>query len=241
VARHILHRGAHNCLLRSNGVPAAEPLHPALVLSASYASGLDAEYSAGSVTGTAIGGTAVSGGYAVLDGTSKGVRYTVTAGDTYSTTKGTLILRPKWNSVTGPGGSGYQSVFWVGDGAGSTANSAAVIWYNDGGTMKLVMYHFNSGGGSINDHAGAPAWSPADTSTTYEIAMTYDHVGNVSRLFVDGVVIRTWSHAAVTKTAAVSGFHYVGPQYTGTDRFLNANVDSYRVYNDVLWTSDYTP
>jgi hypothetical protein len=210
-----------------------------LVLKALYTTDIHATGAGGAaVTGTAVNSPTVSGGYLVLNGSNQYVTYPISGGDTYSITAGTIIARLKWNDVTVPGVSGYNTIFWPGA-DGSNANSTVVIWYNDAGTMKLVMYHFNSGGGAVNDHAGAPAWSPANTTSTYEIAMTYDLVGNVSRLFVDGVLLRTWSHGAAAKVD-VAGKHWVATQLGGAN-YLKANVDSYRVYNAVLWTSDYTP
>lgn len=199
-----------------------------IVLSAKFTSSIDADYGISTLTGTAVGSAAVSGGK--LDLAHNDLRYVHWSGANVTGTPqvGTFELGFIANYNGSPAGNQYirSECKAVGD----TKNQIELIHLTSG-QLRLTMKD-SSGTNIFASNLGA--FSPV-LGTTYKIKLTYDVTVGSTKLYVAGGVYS--GQFGVTQTATGTRDTNVGCIVIGTDcggiTASNFSVDSMADYSVV--------
>lgn len=199
---------------------------------ANYNSDVNGNWGGGVLTGTPIGGAAVSGGK--LDLAHDDVRYLDYDADLNADSQQTGCIR---FTVT-PNYSGTPAatqVFFRIDKANGDTTNEVLIAHKDDGTLLLRIQ--NSVDASIID-ASMGAWSPV-SATEYEFEINYDITTGATRLFIDGIQTGSTETGTGTRDDNI-GLIRIGANITGTTT-SNFLFDNLIIFSTVQHTEDYTP
>lgn len=207
---------------------------PGLAFYSPLTSSLDATFGGGSLTGTAAGSAAISGGYLQMH--LPGINYLTYAGagnadGAIQTGAIRFTLKPNYSgSPTGAN----MALFSIAKAHGDAKN-LIYIHHNTSGT--LVVQCLDSAGSFIIN-VGLGAWSPT-SGTDYLFEYNWDYTAGAHRLFIDGVQLGSTIGTTGTRSADI-GLIRLGSLYDGT---VNANykMKEVRIYNTVQHTANYTP
>lgn len=215
-------------LFGCNGNTPAAPSAPAdLLIYASYASGLNADYSkAGSVSATALASAVASSGMAQLIGASKGLWYSATSNDPGGTGTVRFTVVPQYSGSP----ADWQVLLAMSDNsAPGTVNSAA-----------LEIMHRPSDGniylGAAGIDGGLGAWSPT-SGVSYEFELNFTQAGT-AYLFINGTLF--WSGAWGNRGGAtkITLGQQGGSSFTSWS--ANFKLDNFMIFNTVKHTANYT-
>jgi len=197
---------------------------------APYSSDINGAWGNGTLTGTASGGAAVSGGRLDLTGgvLGKNVSYSPT-NNINNGQKGCIRISFTPNYSGAPATGQYLC---------STSRIGNNSW--------ISVYHYFNGyiRGTIYDDSGVIIgealyyWITNVAGTPYEIEYNYDLDSGDMRLFIDGTMVKYTSGATGTISTALTNF-YVGRFYNDAqpDFYLNKLL----IFNSVQHTTNYTP
>ena len=198
-----------------------------------YGSSVNANWGGGSLTGTAVGGAAVSSsGKLDLSGFSKYVDYSAT-GNANTAQVGAVRFKFTPNYSTKPVG-GWNIFFTICNAAGSLSNRIEFRQSSSAGQLQFRLN--NSSGGSIGTFTLAN-WNPT-AGVTYEFEYNWDFTGGTHRVFIDGVQFASFTATGTRSTA--STLLRVGADYNAVDE-SDGLYDDFVVFPTVQHTANYTP
>lgn len=215
------------------GVCRQKSLVPADAMSyATFQSSINLTYGGGSLTGTAVGGAAVSGGRLQLrGGTIIYASYSATSNANFTTTGAIkFLVVPQYSGSP----VANRAFFSIENSAGSVAN-AIQLYHTSAGGLTWEMW---ASSGSPIFSASLGAWSPS-SGTTYEFEININVATGASRLFIDGVQKGSTQTATGTRTNA-SAILDIGTNYNRS-MSTDMDIDDFIVFNTVQHTSNYTP
>lgn len=221
----------------SGGVAKLKDQRPAdATFFANYNTDINGNWGGGVLTGTPVGGAAVSGGKLDLVGGTKYVDYDADL-NADSQVKGAIRFSviPNWNNGPASG----QVFISLSKQAGSSDNRIQVQQNNDG---NLAIFMNDELGSSILS-GNIGVWSPV-LGVEYEFEFNYDLTGGGSpveeaRLFIDGVQFGSTLSASGTRSADI-GLLRVGNGVTSPIP-TNFKLDNVIIFDDVQHTANYTP
>lgn len=194
---------------------------------ANFGSGVDADYAAGSVTGTLTGGALVAGGLLDLRGATRFATW-ASASNFPNTQVGTIRLKVKPNYSGAP--AMIQAWF---DAHKPTNESRLALYHSSDSTLHLAAWD-SAGVLSDIDFGG---WSPV-AGQTYEIELNYDFTAGATRVFIDGVQFGTTKANTLTRLNEVLTIK-VGNLRDGEGE-ANFQLDSIVIFPVVKHTAAYT-
>lgn len=195
---------------------------------ASLTSSINGDSGGGVLTGTAVGGAAISGGKLDLTyNDTRRVTYTA-IGNADSTQTGCFRLRITPNYSGAPAS---LQVFGIINTTNSLNN--LVQFYHTG--ASLIGYINSSVGVNIVSISGA--WSPV-AGTEYELELNWDLTTGATRLFVDGVQLG--STVTNTGTRVAPDQIKLGSNYDNT-LTNNYKIGYAAIFSTVQHTGNYTP
>lgn len=215
------------------GLARLKDLRPAgATFYASYASDIDDNWGEGTLTGTATGGAAVSGGK--LDLTGGTVQYVTYDADENADSQQTGAVR----LVVEPGYSGTPAAtrifFAIAKAAGDSDNM--INLYHLSGTGELKSTFVDSAGASTVVTWGV--WSPT-AGQSYELELNFDLTGGAQRLFIDGVQLGSAGTVTHVRDALIALWR-VGSNVSGANS-ADFEIDSILYFSAVQHTAGYTP
>lgn len=199
---------------------------------AAYAADVNGNWGDGVLTGTPVGGAAVSGGK--LDLAHDDVRYLDYDADQNADSKQTGCIRFKITPNYSGTPANTQIFIRIDKANGDTTNEVLVS-HKDDGTILLRIK--DSVDANIID-ASMGVWSPV-ISTEYEFELNYDITTGATRLFIDGTQVGTTKTNTGTRDGSI-GLVRIGSNIVGstTSNFL---FDDLVIFSTVQHTADYTP
>jgi len=198
---------------------------------ASYESVIDGNWGDGTLTGTAVGGAAISGNR--LDLSYSDARY-VYYEDTGLVDSGQVgCIRFKYTPDYTNSPVANRSLFVIQQSSVSNFNQIALSHRSSG---QILLYTRNNAGGveiNLNWHF----WQPT-AATTYEIEVNFDFTTGATRLFIDGTQQGPTLANTYTRNAT-SEFFGIGTDHVGspTDGFF----EDVLVFSTVQHTANYVP
>lgn len=202
------------------------------ICGATYTNSIDLNWGNGTLTGTASGGAAVSGGKLVL-GTNKYVSYPA-SGNAALVQKGTIEF--KFTPTYSGNPPGIQQFFSIQKAVNDYANDIR-LRHQTNGTMYLVID--NSAGVRLIDYL--PGGFNPVAGVTYEISVNFDCDTGSVRIFINGVQLGATGSAIGTRDSNI-GLFRVGTDGASTPSvWLSGSVDDLVLYDSVQRTANYTP
>lgn len=202
-----------------------------------YGSSIDANYAAGSPTGTAVGGASVSSGKLDLKGgTTKYVDYD---GEDNAPQGNTGALRFKL-TPNYSGAPATDTQFFVGMSQGPSNNNNFVAVQHDAVSGNIRINFVDNGG--VSRSVILPAWSPT-SGVEYEFELNWDtNVGVAARrLFINGVQHGTTDTTAFTRGSTSHIRVGTNPTNPSTSFQPNFEIDDVQIFDTVQHTANYTP
>ncbi|MEE9458264.1 MAG: hypothetical protein V3V84_00710 [Candidatus Bathyarchaeia archaeon] len=198
---------------------------------ADYSSSIDLSWGGGTLTGTATGGAAVSGGE--LDLSFSDIRYVdySATGNADSTQVGAVKMkfRPNYSGTPVAG----EVPIHMGE-SGNQNNQIAIAHVTGTGKLRIVFYDTV---GTLIATRDLGVFNPT-AGVQYEIELDWDLTTGSSRLFLDGIQSGTTETATGTRNAA--SIMRVGSNFSGVNS-SNFKVDDLIFYPTVQHTTNYTP
>lgn len=203
------------------------------ILGANYNTNDDANWGDGSLTGTAYGGSSVSGGKLVAEGSSNiGVYYD----DASIGNLGNIFtLKFKYTPNYNTNNVVNTNIISLSPSAGN-ANRLLLINSPSGNSLRITAW--NSAGSQIHNAQTLGAWTPV-LGTEYEFELNVNTSTGLIRLFIDGVLFGSTPATVYTRGTTATRL-YVGAD-PGTYSVANAKFDDVVVYSTVQHTTGYTP
>jgi len=195
---------------------------------------IDGDYGLGSLTGTSIGGAAISGGK--LDLAHSDVRYiSYSAVDNANSSNvGAFKFKVTANYSGSP--IAISPFFSIGKTIGLNINEIS-LWHAVDGTLRLNIADW--AGVLIISNASFGVWSPV-ISTEYEFELNYDVITGATRLFINGNQFGTTQSGTGIRTSAPTLLLFIG-QFIPNPTFLsNIYIKDFIVFNAVQHTSNYS-
>jgi len=199
---------------------------------ANFDSTVDLEsWSGGTVTGTATGGAAVSGGK--LDLAHNDIRYVdyVASGNAQIVQTGCIRfeLTPNYSGLP----SSRQGLFLI----RAAASNNNLLFFNHGTDGNLYLLIYNSSDSQITN-MDFGAFSPT-ASTPYEIELNVDVTSGASRVFVDGTQNGSTNISTGTRSSSIAEMK-IGSNVAGNEA-SNFKMDNLLIFDSVQHTANYTP
>lgn len=204
---------------------------------ARYGTSVNADYAAGSTTGTATGGAVAAGGKLNLKGGTK--KYVDYAGALNADSGQVGSVRFKVTpNYTGPPPTDTQFFFSMSQAEGSSNNHIAVGQDAVSGNIRVTFH--DSAGTSYALLLGA--WNPT-SGVEYEFELNWDLNAGERRLFIDGVQKGSTGTGTFTRTDTGllrigNGAHIVGGSTSFESDF---EIDDLQIFSSVQHTANYTP
>jgi len=197
---------------------------------AALTSFIDANWANGSLTGTPVGGAAISGGYLDLSGGGKYVTYSAVLNADW-TQIGTirLVRQPQYSGSP----TVNRSFFSIITAVGSNQNRIELSHLTTG----QIHLEIRSLGGAAIVSADLGAWSPT-ALTDYEFELNVDITAGATRLFVNGVQFGATQTGTGARNAPL--ILQIGTGYA-LAQTENAKIKDFAVFNAVQHTANYTP
>lgn len=187
-------------------------------------------WSGGVVTGTAVGGAAVSGNKLDLTGGGKYVDYNADLNaDSQQVGCVRLKYTPNYNGTS----PSYYPIFSILK-ANAVANNIIMLRHESGNVKVFIE---DSSGSNIMS-ASLPSWTVVQ-GQTYEIELNWDLTTGATRLFIDGIQHGSTQTATGIRDSNISIFR-LGGNYNGVQT-NNCYIDDVLVFPTVQHTTDYTP
>jgi len=200
---------------------------------ATYTSNINGSWGDGSLAGTGTGSPVITGNKLDLTGgTIKYIDYNA-SGNANSQQAGTIRLKVTPNYTGNPANNQY--LFSISK-DGASNNNLIYLYQNSGnGYLSYAIYDQN---GSLVISGAFGKWNTV-ALTTYEICLCFDFTTGATRLFLDGVQLGSTVTVTCIRNSDI-GLLRVGnarnPIYA-----TNYYIEDFVYYNDVLFTSNYTP
>lgn len=202
-------------------------------LYASYTSSIDANWGGGTLTGTATGGAAVSGGQLDLDGENlKYVTYSaVNNADSLQVGCVRFKITPNWS-----GNPTTNKVFFcVRQSSGNPSYNLVGVRQMSTGWTYVDIYN---NVGAVIWIGAVGKWVPV-AGVEYEFELNFDITTGATRLFIDGTQFGSTITATGTRSGAVNDL------LIGTDRtaayLSDFKINDFLVFDSVQHTTNYTP
>lgn len=175
------------------------PYDPNLTFHASYGSSIDADYAAGSVTGTAVGGAAIAAGW--LDLSHDDVRYVdYSATDNADAQQtGTLSFTVKPN-YSGTPSSTTDQVFITASKADLDYTNRIEIMHSS--VTGEIFLTINDSTGTVITNSPLAVWSPV-AGTEYKFVLNYDIDTGDTKLFIDDIQLGATVTATGTRDSSI--------------------------------------
>jgi hypothetical protein len=202
------------------------------VLRADFESGADLTVGDGTLTGTLVGGAAVSGGY--LDPGAGHVQYDADDGNFQPTTTMTVnvIFQPEY---TGSPADNQVPWFW-----GRDSDTRNGVWLSHGPTGEWTWW-CRTPVAWINSTAFTGTWSPT-TGVDYELELNMDLVTGATRLFIDGTQFGDTKTGTGSLTVPDTGFDQwirIGDNANAGSQSSDFKCGDFKVWDTIQHTSDY--
>lgn len=198
---------------------------------AAFSTTVNGSWGSGTITGTAVGGATISGGY--LDLSQNDNRYVEYNADQNADSQqvGCIRFRVTPNYSGSPAST--QNIVFISKEHNNVVNRI-LIYHNTGGSLSCIIS--SSTGATIASMA--TAWSPT-ASTEYEIELNWDLTTGATRIFVDGVQLGSTNTSTGTRDANI-GIMRVGNSHSGSDT-SNFKIRNLLIFSTVQHTTNYTP
>ena len=198
----------------------------------SYNSDINGSWGNGVLTGTAIGGASVSGGY--LDLSQDDVRYVDYNADLNADSQQTGCIRfeivPNYNSSPAT-----EQRFFLFCKAHNNTENLIFIRHSAGGALRLHMFGI---GGAFIFEKYLGSWTVVQ-GQKYEIEVNWDIDSGATRVFIDGVQKGTTETTTGTRSSDI-GLLRIGSDRTGV-LTANFSINNILIFSTVQHTTDYTP
>lgn len=195
-----------------------------------WSSQLNANWSSGSPTVSAVNGAAITGGVLDLTGyTNKYATFSAT-GNANSFQTGTIEFQFKPNYSEGAAGIQYILTLCKSPFGGSSNSSLLLYHHPNAGSPALFYQIVNATGSTPVNIAGG--WHPV-AGTTYTFRLVYDGTAGNSAIYIDGVLFSIASTATFTR----DDVQFVA---TGVDHNLNGNAN-FSISNLSFYSTVVTP
>jgi hypothetical protein len=198
-----------------------------------YTSDIDATWSSGVGTGSAVNGADVAAGK--LDLSYNDVRYVDYAGVGNAPLVQTGCIRFQITPNYAPWPSAEEHFFNVSK-ANNDKTNAIFIRHSSTGALRLQIY--DSVEVSLLEMVIANPWN-AVSGQTYEFEIDFDVTTGATRVFIDGVQSGSTSTATGTRDSNI-GLLRIGGGYQGTTG-ANFKIDNFLIFTTVQHTANYTP
>lgn len=208
-------------------LPAGSP-----TFGANYSSSVDANWGGGVLTGTPVGGAAVSAGKLDLRDFGKRVDYSAT-GNANSAQQGCIRFRFTPDYTTKPVG-GWNAFFTICNASGTLNNRIEMRHSSSAGQLQFRLN--SSTGASLGTYTLAN-WNPT-AGVEYEMEFNWDFTGGTHRLFIDGVLFQSFVRVGTRSTA--SALLRIGADYNLVDT-SDGQYNDVLVFPTVQHTANYTP
>jgi len=196
-----------------------------------YSFTTDATDSVGGANGTLQGTAAISGGKAVLDGSSG--TYVNLPGGLVSSNLAVTI--EAW--VTFGPSAGWARLFDFGTTTGfgtNTTGPANFFWCAPATSYGTLRSDVGTGAGFANVDFGA-----AISGQTVHLVETYDPANGVMTVYTNGVLdIANYAEPNVPLSSVSADDGFIGRSQFPGDPYLNASIDEFRIYNRVLYSDE---
>lgn len=224
----------------SGGKAKLKDLTPSNVCSwATYASSVDLSGGGGILTGTSVGGAAISGGFLDLTGeTLKYVDYTGLGNADCLIQTGAIkfILKPGYSGSP----AALRNYVVISEASGDSSNLIN-LYHKTDGNLKLVMNNLTTGTITQDDLG---VWSPI-AGSEYEIEINFiiDTVTGAQtfiRVFVEGNQFGPTKTGVTGTRSSAIGLIRIGTNL-GIDDTADFSIKDFVIYDTVQHTTNYTP
>lgn len=199
---------------------------------ANYTSNINANWGNGTLTGTATGGAAASGGKLDLTGaTVKYVDYSA-VGNADSLQVGTIRFKYTPNYTGSPATIMYM--FDIAQAAGNTNNEIRMTHFTNG-QLRITMR--SDTGNPLYSGTSFGVWSPT-SGTEYELELNWDLDTPAVRIFIDGVQFGSTQTTGGTRAGAINLLR-IGSGNAGTTA-SNFKIDEFIYFSTVQHTANFT-
>lgn len=198
---------------------------------ANYGSDINGNWGAGVLTGSAVGGAAVSGGK--LDLAHDDLRYVDYDADLNADSQQVGAIKFKLTPNYNGSPSTHQYFLALCKAASDNDNLIQIRHLTTGDLTILIR---DQNGNAVQTFSSA--WSPT-LGTEYEIELNFDITTGATRIFIDGSQLGSTGTATGTRDSGI-GLFRIGSD-NGGSLTSNFEIDDLIYFNSVQHTSNYTP
>lgn len=199
---------------------------------ATYTTDINLSWGDGVLTGTGVGGAAISGNK--LDLAHNDVRYVSYDANLNADSQQIGAFKFKYTPNYSGTPVSNQMIVLTCEAASDNTNSIR-IYHNTSGQLKIQIWD-QSDVLQVDFYA---LWSPT-ASIPYEFELNYDGTAAATRLFIDGTQFGSTDTAAFIRSANIALLR-IGNDYGGGPNNSNFYIEDFIVFDAVQHTANYTP
>ena len=202
---------------------------------ATYSSSIDGDYGLGNLTGTSVGGAAISGGK--LDLAHNDNRYIWHSAVNNADSAQIGAFKFKIVPIYSGNPATISPILSVGKTLGTNINSIE-LWHAIDGTIRLSIYDWDET--VILDNVSLGIWNPT-ALIEYEFELNYDLTIGATQLFIIGIQLGSTQIATGIRSSAPILLLLVGQLISNPTYLSKIYVKDLMVFNAVQHTANYTP